>query len=222
VSHGVGRAAETAFEALVPDEWVARRQTEDYGIDDEIEVFDEEEATGDLFKVQLKGREFGRSTRASVRVRTSTFLYWQNLAVPVLRVLLDTASSRAFGRWVHAIDELKDVEELPRNFLVPFDQNHRLDRPTFVNLHRDAVVFRAIRTRAVLGPLPIRLEIYDTWDGASPAAIKAHITRLLGPRRVAEVAPDDFGDPCATIALSAYTTEDRADAALVASEKCMS
>lgn len=62
-----------AFEALLPEEWVYRQLSHDYGIDGEVEVFSGGEATGLIFKVQLKGtRRDVRTVRLSHDKATTT------------------------------------------------------------------------------------------------------------------------------------------------------
>ena len=45
------------FESSLPKSWLHRRQDKDYGIDREVEIFENEESTGIIFKVQIKGTE---------------------------------------------------------------------------------------------------------------------------------------------------------------------
>jgi len=64
----------------MPPEWVVRRQTDDYGVDYEVEVFAEGQSTGVVFKVQLKGRSsvklVSKGRAAVVRVKTWHLEYW--------------------------------------------------------------------------------------------------------------------------------------------------
>jgi len=55
-THVVGSKAVRQFINALPDEWVAREPSEDYGIDVEVEVFKGGKATGLTFKVQSKAR----------------------------------------------------------------------------------------------------------------------------------------------------------------------
>lgn len=84
---------------IVPSAWVLRNSTHDYGIDREVEIFEDEIATAQLFKLQLKGSGRVDPNQPSVRVDTDTFFYWRNLDLPVLLVLVDVESGTAYGRW---------------------------------------------------------------------------------------------------------------------------
>ncbi len=55
--HIIETISKKAFEEIIPDEWVYRELTPDYGIDYQVEIFNNEEATGKSFFVQLKGTD---------------------------------------------------------------------------------------------------------------------------------------------------------------------
>ncbi len=55
IQHEIDTAARRQFEQSLPAAWVARLQPDDYGIDYEVEVFQQHQPTGIAFKVQLKG-----------------------------------------------------------------------------------------------------------------------------------------------------------------------
>ena len=82
--HVLETLSRRAFERLVPATWVVRAVDEDYGVDREVEIFEEGHATGLTFKVQLKGSDRTAAAGASRRVKTDTLGYWKSLDVPVL------------------------------------------------------------------------------------------------------------------------------------------
>lgn len=55
--HIIETKSKKRFEALVPDTWVARELNADYGLDYLIEIFKDNNSTGHLFFVQLKGTD---------------------------------------------------------------------------------------------------------------------------------------------------------------------
>ena len=57
-SHVLETESRQSFESAIPSEWVYRRKEDDYGIDGEVELFDDSgKTTGLLFYVQLKATD---------------------------------------------------------------------------------------------------------------------------------------------------------------------
>src|ERR1019366_2055536 len=84
---------------IVPAAWVLRNSTHDYGLDREVEIFEDARATSQLFKVQLKGSDDVDPKVPSVRIESDHFVYWRNLDLPVLLILVDVQSDTVYGRW---------------------------------------------------------------------------------------------------------------------------
>lgn len=64
------------FEEMLPGEWVVRAIPKDYGIDTEVEIFEEAQATGLTFKVQLKSTAAIKTQIPSQSVSVSHLQYW--------------------------------------------------------------------------------------------------------------------------------------------------
>jgi hypothetical protein len=56
-AHEINDRAQLLFEGVLPASWVKRPQSDDYGTDYEVEVFQNGRSTGITFKAQLKGTE---------------------------------------------------------------------------------------------------------------------------------------------------------------------
>ncbi|AYD02699.1 hypothetical protein NCHU2750_33140 [Neorhizobium sp. NCHU2750] len=70
----------------MPDAWVCRRKTGDYGIDLEVEIFEDDgTATGLLFYVQMKGTDNPREAKR-VPVKMDRLRYMDQLGVPSIVV----------------------------------------------------------------------------------------------------------------------------------------
>ena len=66
-SHQLEDESITAFRAARPSGWPVRKKDDDYGIDLEVEIFDEEEtSTGLLFFVQLKATDAATERKISL------------------------------------------------------------------------------------------------------------------------------------------------------------
>ncbi|UMZ10632.1 DUF4365 domain-containing protein [Pseudomonas sp. MPFS] len=89
-SHVIGNLAEAMVEcAFTAKGWVYRRleKDKDYGIDGEVEVFNSEgDATGVLFKVQIKGSE---KFSGNLKIKQSTEAYLSISPLPVFFLSVD-------------------------------------------------------------------------------------------------------------------------------------
>ena len=97
--HEIDAAARRQFEQSLPEAWVVRPQPDDYGVDYEVEIFDQHESTGVIFKVQLKGTTApplsvdGRVVRIRLSVANVEYLYRQ-ISLPVVVVVADISTGR--------------------------------------------------------------------------------------------------------------------------------
>src|SRR5687767_10733531 len=103
LSHQLEEESRTAFRTLVHP-WVFRDKNPDYGIDAEVELFDENgKATGGQFLVQLKAAH-KQPNNPSVSLAIDTVKYYHSLELPVLLVLWIKESGKTFWRWANNID----------------------------------------------------------------------------------------------------------------------
>lgn len=100
-SHVLESASRLAFEQSLPERWVFRDVSPDYGIDGTVEVFDKSgKATGDFFLVQLKATRNERLTKAlSIRLKNTTARYFSSQILPVLVVLFHAPTNALFAKW---------------------------------------------------------------------------------------------------------------------------
>lgn len=99
--HELDDLAEIAFRRAIPIGWVWRpTDRHDYGVDGTVEIFEDGEATGLLFNVQLKGTDDEDGDgRSSARVRVSHGAYWNRLHLPTLIVRHHAGSDHLYVRW---------------------------------------------------------------------------------------------------------------------------
>ena len=106
-THVLEQLSRDAFSGLLtgPLGWLVRDIPIDYGIDVEVEIFDENgDATALTFKVQLKGMESPDHIGPFRDVKVDHLRYWSRFDVPVLLVAYDDSSNSVYGRWIHALD----------------------------------------------------------------------------------------------------------------------
>lgn len=79
------------FKSLLPNHWIWREKSHDYGIDGEVEIWDkvgeDAEPTSLVFNVQLKATDSKKlTTQKELRVRPDSFDYWLKQDIPTLLV----------------------------------------------------------------------------------------------------------------------------------------
>ena len=103
--HQLEDESRRAFADAIPSQWVVRDISKDYGIDTEVELFDDDGlATGHTFKVQLKGTQSlgGRKPHRSIKI--DHLEYWRSLGVPVLVVRYVADPGELYAKWSFAHD----------------------------------------------------------------------------------------------------------------------
>ena len=104
--HQLETESRAAIRAAIPSLWVYRDLDQDYGVDSEIEIFDESNsATGAKFLVQLKATD-EPDLRKALRLwfQQSKGNYYESLDLPVLIVRYHAPSERLFVHWFHSLD----------------------------------------------------------------------------------------------------------------------
>jgi tetratricopeptide (TPR) repeat protein len=101
--HVLEEESRKAFESAIPSEWTIQKQDPDYGIDLQVNIFENEQATSQFFYVQLKATD---SIKVLTQAPTFTFkterlLYYQTLPYPMMLVLYDATGKRLFYEWLH-------------------------------------------------------------------------------------------------------------------------
>lgn len=114
--HQIEDRAYRQFEECMLDHWVIRSQTHDYGVDREVEIFNQEPngdavSTGYVFKAQIKGTENVTTSKdddhikASLEVDRANYLC-NELQAPVFFILVDVNEGRT---WWYAIQLDKNL-----------------------------------------------------------------------------------------------------------------
>lgn len=108
----------------MPDAWVCRRKTGDYGIDLEVEIFEEDgTATGLLFYVQMKGTDNPRDAQR-LSVKVDRLQYMGQLEIP--SVLVRACTETRELNWIWASDAINQRSDGASSVTVRLSQ--RWDR----------------------------------------------------------------------------------------------
>lgn len=94
------------LQSKLPSTWVYRTLTDDYGIDGEIEIFDDDgTATGKKFLLQLKATDESDLKKAlKLRLPVEKANYFDSLNLPVLIVRYLAKGKNIYTRWFHSFD----------------------------------------------------------------------------------------------------------------------
>lgn len=147
-----------AFESLIPKAWVYRPKSPDYGIDGEVELFDEAgNATGRSFLVQLKGsRARLRQTGPRVNLKRSTCEYFRIQQKPVLIVFYHSPTESAFSRWFHTYDPYHGRRGVKTTSFA-LSISDRWEASTPARLAKELEVFATLRSPGL--PLPLTVSV---------------------------------------------------------------
>ncbi len=113
-SHQIDDQAELVFRSTLPSEWVVRKQHSDYGVDLEIEVFQDGSSTGTLIKVQVKGTaapQFSADhSYAAYQLSTASAGYLcEELRSPSILVVVDVSSGKPYWTAPQLDDGLREA-----------------------------------------------------------------------------------------------------------------
>ena len=139
--HQIEEKAYEQFKASLPNHWVVRSQTYDYGIDREVEIFSlnatgDAISTGHIFKAQVKGTEDanisknGDFVKFQLEVNRASYLC-NEISIPVCFILVDVNNNKI---WWYAI-------QLDRNLK---------QRLSVANIEKQKTVIMNIPTKNIL------------------------------------------------------------------------
>jgi hypothetical protein len=100
-THQTAEKAEGIFKRTLPESWIPRGQSPDYGIDYVVEIVEGESLTGLKFAVQLKGKKNLRKAGSNVcfSMETEHLAYYVDKErQPIFLVLIDV--SNEIGYWI--------------------------------------------------------------------------------------------------------------------------
>ncbi|MDQ2977168.1 MAG: DUF4365 domain-containing protein [Acidobacteriota bacterium] len=97
----------------MPSEWVVRPQDSDYGLDVQVQIFENGRITPLFFYAQLKATEnLPKAEAPAWRFSTTRLLHYGQCPFPVMLLLFEASSKRLFFKWVHDFYmELSQEEE---------------------------------------------------------------------------------------------------------------
>jgi tetratricopeptide (TPR) repeat protein len=178
----------------------------DYGLDGEVEIFDNDRATGQRFAVQLKGTDDDDLKAAlKVRLKTDTCEYYRSLDVPVLIVRYIAPTETVFAEWFHALD-YQPTSEGQATVTIRLDQSDRWEIATPGRLAVGLAAFRWVHRPSLDLPLPVRVVVSGEEVLGRPASEWARrIRQQMRQTPGLLVAPLESDQPLPSVELSNET-----------------
>jgi tetratricopeptide (TPR) repeat protein len=160
--HQLEDLSRSKYSLAIPKNWVFRHKDKDYGIDAEVEIFDQNDrTTGLVYWIQLKATENNTESRArKVDLSLDSMRYYKSLDIPVMIVRYSAIIDRFYYKWAHEID-LFFAKENAKTIRIVFTEE---------NIWKD---YSADQTKVYLNtiknlksgnftlPIPMNLEVID-------------------------------------------------------------
>ena len=177
-SHELEEESVTQFRDLLPSKWVPRSKLPDYGIDLEVELFDNTgESTGLVFQVQLRATD-DISKAALVRLEIDELDYYSELESPVLVSRYCSKTKNFYWEWASVIFAQKRPRPGQKSLTYRFTDEQRWDDSTAARISRTLEVRRLLKRVPAGAQIPIRLQL-DGLPASERYAVDRAITNAL-------------------------------------------
>lgn len=154
-SHQLEDHSKTQFKLLLPQEWVVREKSHDYGIDLEVEIFSADGASsGLMFFVQLRATDDLRKAQ-KLSVSTEQLAYFRTLETPTMFVRYVRSSNMFFWKW-HFMLESNDRQLKQKTITIDYADKDVWQPNCSFDIVRMLTVFR--KTKSYLNSLPVGLK----------------------------------------------------------------
>jgi hypothetical protein len=176
-THQLEAESVLAIQNAIPSTWVYRTPEYDYGIDGEIEIFDDEGiATGKKLLVQLKATDEKNIKKAlKLRLRIESANYFDSLENPVLVVRYLSNNKKLYYRWFHSFDQYYEKVS-DKSLAFNFEEKCEWDENSKDNIVTELDSYYSI----VKGknPFPISIPVYITSNSPIANNIISFVTEV--------------------------------------------
>jgi len=179
--HQVEDLSIVSFRKVLPREWVYREKDKDYGIDGEVEIFDENNtATGIIFYVQLKATDSQSGTaQKRVTLKNEAINYYKALELPVLIVRYISESEEIHFRWAHTIDRYKRKENAKTYSFVMAEEN-LWNEDVAGSVYKFLSKLRVLKSQSNIFPIKLFLNFtFNEFYGYKPHSLKSKLRSEL-------------------------------------------
>ncbi|MGT2516183.1 DUF4365 domain-containing protein (plasmid) [Sphingomonas panni] len=174
-SHELEELSVARFNDLLPAKWVSRSKRPDYGIDREVEIFnDEGQSTGLCFLVQLRATDdVARANKVPLKV--NELRYYRQHELPVMVVRYYSGTNSFFWQWESLISFRAKLREGQKTTIYTFDESECWGDETTADIWRTLEVRRALANFPQGAAVPVRFDF-----SGLPATKQYPMERALG------------------------------------------
>lgn len=123
-THDLETESERFFEGSLPDDWVSQRVSSDYGVDLRVDIFENNQAIGLEFLVQLKSSNRATNGKAEIiRLNLTTYNYLVNKLQVVILVKYVEELNEAY--WI-LLSQVPSPEQTQKTFTVHIPKANNL------------------------------------------------------------------------------------------------
>lgn len=160
--HKLEDLSRVKFQLALPKRWVYRDKDKDYGIDGEVELFDDsDKAQGLLFYVQLKATESeNESSIMNVDFSIDTLKYYKKLDIPVLLVRYSEFKDCFYVKWIYNVD-LFFSKAKAKTYRIKLEQKNLWTINTSMEIEKRLNNLRKLKSGYFNFPIPCLLTINE-------------------------------------------------------------
>lgn len=160
--HQLEDLSRAKFQLCLPEEWVIRDKDKDYGIDCEVELFDEDEnSTGILFYVQLKATGSKKESDIfNLDFKIETLEYFKQLEIPVLLARYSQHLDKTYVKWINEVD-LTFAKENAKTFRIKIDETNEWSEESSIQIENDLKNVRVLNSGSFNFPLTYSINFKD-------------------------------------------------------------
>lgn len=114
---------------LIPHSWIVNNQTNDYGLDLNVEICINGCTTGKFFFIQSKGTSQSSSEgRISYQMLVERLLDYSRVPIPVLLLYYSETEDTFWGMWVNDVyNHLTEEQKNQKEYTIHFDKDNIID-----------------------------------------------------------------------------------------------
>lgn len=158
-SHILEEQSIRTFIDALPPHWVYRSKSPDYGIDGEVEIYnDDGSATGLTFHVQLRGTD-NVAHADRVRLKVGQLKYFLSFDVPTAVVRYDSSDASFNWQWAANIASHANIREQQKSFTYRFGEKERWNDATPLEIRRTLEVRRRLAAYPPSMAVPLRVDL---------------------------------------------------------------
>lgn len=191
------------FERLLPSAWISRRKDKDYGVDMEVELFDEfGKSTGLMFFVQLKATD-NLSKERAVGMKVDRLEYLASLDAPSMVVRYCEPSDTFHWLWLPEI-YARNPPPKAKTMTIKFETTDVWGEGTVSGILPTLRTFRKLRTGS--RRIPFGLEVHsDQANSHASFALDVAISNIVGVSPRFKIGSDPDNDLSLLISLNEET-----------------